>query len=664
MADVKPRDKARQQMKLQTQLAISFTLLAVLASTLIILAVYLFVRARMREFTRQRLLSVVSVAVLQVNADLHATLTDPSQEDNEAYTQIKHTLQNIRDSAGNLRFVYTMRYLPDPAPDGQIIFVVDAETNPADISHLGDVYYEIDPQLLRKLATIDKPSVDQTFLGDRWGTWLSAYAPLYTSNGKVDGILGIDMSAQTVVNSELQLLGITLGILTAITPLVAVVGWLLGKRLTKPLVTITESVARITSGDLSQRVNIQTGYEFVQLADGFNAMTDRLEKLVMSLEQRVAERTSELEKHAEYLEATAQLSSTLTSILEPEQLISQSVEQIRQRFNLYYVGLFMVDERREWAILKSGTGEAGQAMVKRGHRIEVGSGMIGWSIAHAQPRIAQIASEDAVRLVTPELPETRSEAALPLRSRGQVLGALTVQSDQPEAFDEKTLAVLAVMADQVAVALDNARLFADTQIALEAERRALGEIGREAWQKLESLHPDWGYRYSGLGITPVDAGWRPSMIQAVQKGQPIRDGETGLVLPIRVREQVIGVLRLYKGGGKKDGPGSEQSTGRVWTDDEINLLKSISEQLGIALESARLYEETRRRAERERLTGEITAKMRSTNDPQAILETAVRELRRALQASRAQILVQKPAEQETTLPELETQAPASKPTEK
>ena len=115
---------------------------------------------------------------------------------------------------------------------------------------------------------------------------------------------------------------------------------------------------------------------------------------------------------------------------------------IRERFGLYYVGLFELDPGGEWAILRAGTGEAGSAMLARGHRIRVAEGMIGWSVEHGQSRVALAADEDAVRLATAELPETRSEAALPLRSRGRVRGALTVQHRQPGAFDPDTLAVL------------------------------------------------------------------------------------------------------------------------------------------------------------------------------------------------------------------------------
>jgi GAF domain-containing protein len=329
----------------------------------------------------------------------------------------------------------------------------------------------------------------------------------------------------------------------------------------------------------------------------------------------------ELEERSTQLEASAEVSRAATSILEIERLIQQVVELIRERFDLYYVGLFLTDEAGEWAVLRAGSGEAGQAMLARGHRIKVGEGMVGWSVAHAQARVALEAAEDAVRLATAELPDTRSEAALPLHSRGQVLGALTVQSTQPGTFDQDTMVALQIMTDQVAVALDNARLFAEAREALEAERRAYSELSREAWGELLKVRANLGFLKSKHRLSPAGDVWRPDMGAAIRTGQTIlgEDGATSLTTPIKARGQVIGVI----GARKPDDAGT-------WTQDEIALLETLAEQLSVALESARLYQDTQRRAVRERLTGEVTARMRETFDVETVLKTAAQEVRQAL----------------------------------
>jgi len=398
-----------------------------------------------------------------------------------------------------------------------------------------------------------------------------------------------------------------------------------------PLAGLAETATQIAAGDLERTARVERRDEIGVLAQAFNRMTTQLRDLIAGLERRVADRTRDLEQRSAYLEAAAEVGHAATSILETDRLINQVVELIRERFGLYYVGLFLLDETDEWAVLRAGTGEAGQAMLARGHRIRVGEGMIGWSIAHEQARVALYAEEDAVRLAMTELPDTRSEAALPLRSRGQVLGALTVQSDQPEAFDQDTVVVLQTMADQVAVALDNARLFTASQEALETTRRAYGELSRELWSELLHARPDLGYRSDARSVTAAEHIWRPEMEQALRKGQTVQGSslsaagsEPGerqpLAVPIKVRGEVIGVLDTYKPG-----------EAGAWTREEIALLEAMVDQLGVALDSARLYQDSQRRAARERIVGEVTQRMRGTLDVDTVLRTAADEMYQALE---------------------------------
>lgn len=625
--------------KLRSILAINIALLAVLMAALIITSLYLFARQRTREATRQRLFDIVSLAAMQVDVDLHTTLTDPAQEGNADYLKIQRQLQAIRDIDPELVYVYTMRYEREPSPDGQVIFIVDAETDPDEVSHLGDVYSEMDVASRQKISTLAEPSVEEQFYTDRWGTWLSAYAPLYTSGGRRDAVLGIDMAVDTVVSYERQFLWISLLIFALVTPLMAGLGWLFGNGLSRPLARLIEGTKRVRAGELDYRVAAgDTGIgglrpiEFEQLAGDFNAMTSQLSETVSNLGERVIERTKELEQRTAYLEAASQLTGALSTILDQSELISLAVEQIRQRLDLYYVGLFMLDEKREWAILQAGTGEAGKVMLERGHQLRVGGGsMIGWCVANAQPRIAQIAEEDRIRSASPELPETRAEAALPLRSRGQVLGALTLQSTSAGAFDEQTLRVLAVMADQVAIALDNARLFTESQQAIEAERRIIGQVSREGWQQLLRTRPNLGYRWeesSQKGITPVEGDWTPAMRQAMQTGQVTQDGDQ-LILPVLVRDTAIGVLRLSR-------PVSAGNTAE-WSEEEVQILQSALTQIAQAIESARLYQSAQSMAQREQLTADVTGRIRETLDIETVLRTAILEVQKAMAASEVMI---------------------------
>jgi GAF domain-containing protein len=386
-------------------------------------------------------------------------------------------------------------------------------------------------------------------------------------------------------------------------------------------------------------------YEIASLAAVFANMTSTLAGLIRSLEERVAQRTSELAKRSAYQEASAQVSQATASILDPDELIEHAVEVIQDTYNLYYVGLFLIDGSGQWAILKAGTGEAGRKMLAARHRLPLGrASMIGWSITNAQARIAQVAEEDLVRQANPDLPDTRSEAAIPLRSRGQVIGAISVQSDQPNAFDEAGLAMLQAMADQLAVAIDNARLFAQAQDSLEVERRAYATQSETAWASWLGGQPGLTYRALPGKVERSERIWYPEMQQAFRDAMTVESSKLSevavsekidtdttmpaeamsaasrLAVPIKVRGATIGVLNLSRSDA------SNASAEKGWAHEEIAFVETIAEQLAVALDSARLYTETQRRATQERLVAGLTARMRATLDIETVLKTAADEL--------------------------------------
>jgi GAF domain-containing protein/HAMP domain-containing protein len=421
------------------------------------------------------------------------------------------------------------------------------------------------------------------------------------------------------------LLLIDAGVAVGAALLIALVSVILTNNITNPLARLAETAQQIAAGD-RERTAIATAREdeIGALARSFNSMTQQLRSLIVNLEARVAERTRELEQRSTYLEASAEVSSVLASILDRERLIQETVDLIREQFDFYYVALFLVEGR--WAVLRAGTGEAGRKMLVEEHQLEVGGdSMIGQCIEHEEALIALDVGEQAVRFDNPYLPETRSEGALPLRSRGEVLGAISIQSKAPNAFDQDTITLLQTMADQIAIALDNANLFVEVQQSLETERRIYGELSREAWSELLHSRSKWGYDYAYNALSQVDGDedWTPEMHQAAQTGQSIQniadDGLATLIVPLRVRERVMGVLSF-----------SKEAPGERWTDEEKMLLETLSEELGLALESARLYEDTQRRAAREQLTSEVTARFRESLDMEAMLRTAASEMRQAL----------------------------------
>ncbi len=176
------------------------------------------------------------------------------------------------------------------------------------------------------------------------------------------------------------------------------------------------------------------------------------------------------------------------------------------------------------------------------------------------------------------------------------------------------------LADQVAVALDNARLFSEAKEALEAERRAYGEFSREAWMELVRGRLDWGYRCGPRGtVSTVQSRWRPGMIKAGQSGETVQSDDLEVAVPIKVQEQVAGIVRLRKPDGSPP-----------WSREELTMMEALVSQLGLTLESARLHDESQRRAARDRLLAETSSRIRETLDLDTILQTAVREIRGAM----------------------------------
>jgi GAF domain-containing protein/HAMP domain-containing protein len=435
------------------------------------------------------------------------------------------------------------------------------------------------------------------------------YALAHAPFAKADASVAVVVDMGELNAFESRLVGTTAIVLASLTLVVILVVALFARSgITRPISELRTVAERMASGDYQQVAEVRTRDEVGQLASAFNSMTAQLQQTLESLKRH----TDDLQRRSAQLQASSAVGRAVTSVLEVGQLVKGVVDLIRDRFGLYYVGLFLLDETGRWAVLRAGTGEAGQAMLARGHRIRVGEGMIGWSIANAQARVAEEVGADAIRLATEELPDTRSEAALALRSRGQVIGAMTVQSDQPGAFDDETITLLQAMADQVAVAIDNARLFVESQAALEAERRAYGELSRAAWAEYLRERPGLGYYCDG-DVTPVS--------------ERVRDDELpAFSMPVISRGQVIGTISARK-----------PDDAHAWTEEETQVLGTLADQLGQALEGARLYRDTQRRAARERVTSEVTSRIRQSLDMERVLRAATDEIYQALGLERVAI---------------------------
>jgi putative methionine-R-sulfoxide reductase with GAF domain len=355
-----------------------------------------------------------------------------------------------------------MRNLAEPGTDGDVIFIVDAETDPEEISHLGDVYYEFTPEQKHMVQTLEKPRVDDAFYTDRWGSWLTAYAPIFGPGGHLDAVLGIDMAVEDVLNYERQFLWIALTILALLMPVIASIGWLLGKRLAQPISLLIEGTERFSHGDLDHRVIIRGKDEFSTLASRFNSMADQLRGLIGTLEQGVADRTRALETSTE-------VSRRLSTILDQDALVKAVVEEVKSAFNYYHAHIYLYDEAEEYLVMVGGTGEAGEKMLSRGHKLQRGKGLVGRAVETDQVVLVPDTAQDPDWLPNTLLPETKSEIAVPINAGGRVIGVLDVQQNTVNGLTEQDSIVLQSIASQVGIAVQNARAYNKAQQQAERE---------------------------------------------------------------------------------------------------------------------------------------------------------------------------------------------------
>jgi PAS domain S-box-containing protein len=383
-----------------------------------------------------------------------------------------------------------------------------------------------------------------------------------------------------------------------------------------------------------------------------------------------------LQHRSNQLQTAAEVSKSASTLLDPEELMNQTVNLIQERFNFYYVGLFLVDEAGEYTVLRAGTGEAGRQMLEAGHRLAIGGqSMIGWSVANAQARIALDVGKEAIRFDNPLLPETHSEMALPLVSRGQCIGALTVQSTQEATFSEEDIAILQSMSDHLAIALENARLYEEERrrvIQLElisgitqkiASILGVDELLR---QVVHLIGDTFSYYYTGIllveagsdelimraGNGPFDealigrlrlkigregiTGWvahsgEPLLVNDISREpryysvEESRDTKSELAVPIKLKGEIIGVLDL------------QSVELDAFNEDDIFILQTLADQIAVAVENAELYEAEQKRRNIAETLRQASTILNSTLELNEVLELILQQLRQVIPYDSASI---------------------------
>ncbi|MBC7878439.1 MAG: GAF domain-containing protein [Anaerolineales bacterium] len=443
-----------------------------------------------------------------------------------------------------------------------------------------------------------------------------AFAPLLTPNYRLAVIAPetefagdfITSKNETEQGIQSTLQGIIIILIVLLVGAIAISLWV-GQLITGPLVRLTQTVKTITDGDLNARANVEALDETGVLATSFNIMTEKLSDTLQSLEVRVHERTEALKganeknvRRATQFESIAQISRTISSTKTLDALLPQIAETISAQFNFYHVGIFLLDTRREYAVLVAANSEGGKKMLERNHRLLVGgAGIVAYVTNTGQPRIALDVGLDAAYFNNPDLPNTHSEIALPLRIGTEIFGALDVQSTEINAFSLEDVNILSTLADQVSIAIQNARSYQQTSEALAQADAASVQLSGQQWQQYFTKQTVEGYYFDGVNTNTLKSSDK-------QRAH-------SLAIPLTVRGTRVGILKL-----------SAPDNNRAWTDDEIALAQAAAERTALALENARLLQEAQKRASKERAIGEISAKIGGLVNIENIVQTAIQEL--------------------------------------
>lgn len=320
---------------------------------------------------------------------------------------------------------------------------------------------------------------------------------------------------------------------------------------------------------------------------GQREMVSRLEAQQQDLEKRVDERTQELQRQSLQLETTAEIARLTTETDDLQELMSRAIELLRARFGFYHTSIFLLDDTGSWAEIAASTGEAGQLLLSRRHRLSVGSAsIIGWVTANRLPRVSDNVEEDPFHFRNPALPDTRAEMAVPLMVGQRLIGALDIQSTERSAFGEPDVRAIEAIAGELAFAIDNARLTEERRIQLEQLEGRVRERIHESWAEYtRSASPTIihvGAAGSGVGAAE---GSFAGLDDTAMKGETfVSEDGNEVVVPVQVRGETIAAIAARK-------PEPDET----WTEDDIQLIESVAGQAALALETARQYAEEQRR---------------------------------------------------------------------
>jgi GAF domain-containing protein/HAMP domain-containing protein len=412
---------------------------------------------------------------------------------------------------------------------------------------------------------------------------------------------------------------------------------LLGRSILMPLDDLRASMTAFRLGQHTLLLEDKSLDEIGDLIRSLNQLIKYLNSSYAGLEERVEQRTRALAQRALYLQAAAELARDTTSISDIDDLLDRAVNLIRDRFDLFFVGVYLLDPTINQAILRSGTGEIGKTLLKRGHRYSVGEiGLVGQVALSGETRVVNDVSTDFVYQRHQLLEKTIAQAVFPLKIGNQIIGALDVHSGMINSFDPGVISVLQIMADQLSVSIQNASLVEDLKVRIQETNMLYQRYAELNWSVTKLRNSEIGYEFDRVRVMYYREQLPVDLIARLRNGKPvikeIQDQDEGeakqiLYIPLTMYNQLIGVIGIEQ-------PGLNWN----WTEDELATLESISNQISLALDNSRLLEETQRRSDQIGLLQAVTSIAASQTNLLKILTSVSERLQRELYVGYCDIL--------------------------
>lgn len=497
-----------------------------------------------------------------------------------------------------------------------------------------------------KTVNVNLPAIKDAVAKNNnvWGVYNNAQGNTifvhYITIPAVGITLITEIEQSKVAQSAINLLFTNILIGLFIAALAFTIIYITSQSISNPIINLAQKANALSTGQMSTRIIIDREDEIGGLSSSFNTMAEQLQNLVRTLEEKVEDRTQGLQVQANRLLLAAEIARDSATLGNLDELLKRSSHLVLDRFKFYHTGIFLIDQQHEYAILRASSTDAGQTMLEQGYRLRIGrEGIVGNVALTGEARVVADTTMDSTYMSNPLLPNTRSELVIPLKVEARVIGVLDVQSDIPNAFSQDDIAILQIMADQLALAIERVQLVKQLESRLGELEHAYQQFTVTSWQDF-SQQPDFkaGYNFDGVRLAPVTSfpAWSQDALKRgrsiVLPGKTTDSKESLLAVPLKLRGQIIGVLNM-------------RFVGDSIHAETISLSEEIANRLAVALENARLYTETQKLAQQERAVSEISTRITTSINIENILRTAVQELGRIMPTAEITVRLQEEKEE-------------------